>query len=183
MSLGRLVVTTRAKVSFDADFTCEYPTDSRQALIEVPHSLVKNSRDIKDTDRSTLGNLVPLLCWVLSEGSISIFSICLPNVNYLVQRARHHGVSALFTRREYTSRSIPQVGLNPASIQGKGRSKRIENGGITSLAEDRLGPDRRGVYSVSIFAEQSAEETGIALGQVHMRQDVNVVEDGRWAPV
>ena len=135
--------------------------------------MVKNFGVTRETDRSNLGNLVPLLCWVLSEGSISILSICLPNVNYLFQRARHHGVSALFTRREYAS----------ASIQKQGGFERIVNRGTTSLAEDRLMPDRRGVHSVSVFAEQSAGERGIALGQLHIRQDVNVVEDARWAPM
>ena len=44
-------------------------------------------------------------------------------------------------------------------------------------------PDQRGIYSVSVSSEQSTGESGIALGQVHMRQDINVVEDERWAPV
>lgn len=139
--------------------------------------------DITDTDRYTLGNIVPLVCWVLAEGPISIFSICLPNVNYLVQRARHHGVSALCTRQEYASRSISNVGLSHTSTQKQGGFERIGNGGTTSLAGDQIMPDRRGVYSVSVSAEQYGEERGIALGQVHMRQDVNVVEDERWAPV
>ena len=104
-------------------------------------------------------------------------------MNYLFQRARHHGVSALFTSREYASRPFPKVGLGPTSIQKQGGFERIEDGGITSLAKDRLRPDRCGVYTISVSAEQSAEERGIALGQVHMRQDVNVVEDERWAPI
>ena len=104
-------------------------------------------------------------------------------MNYLVQRARHHGVSALCTGREYASRSISNVKLSLSSAQKQGAFERIGNGGTTSLAEDRLMSDRRGVYSVSVSAEQSAEERGIALGQVHMRQDVNVVEDERWVPV
>ena len=57
------------------------------------------------------------------------------------------------------------------------------NGGTISLAESRLMLNQRGIYSVSVSSEQSTEESGIALGQVHMRQDVNVVEDERWAPV
>ena len=68
-------------------------------------------------------------------------------------------------------------------MQRQGGFARLDNGGTTSLAEDRLMPDQRGVYSVSVSADQSTEERGIALGQVHMRKDVNVVEDERWAPV
>ena len=145
--------------------------------------LVQDFEYITNTDRSTLGNSISFLCWALSEPSISIFSICLPNVSYLIQRARHYGVSALYTRREHASRPISNVGLGPTSVQKQGGFERIGNGGTTSLAEDRLIPDQRGVYSVSVSAEQSTEERGIALGQVHMRQDVNVVEDERWAPV
>ena len=145
--------------------------------------IVQNIEGTRDSDGSTLGDSVPLLCWVLSEPSVSIFSICLPNASYLIQRARQHGISALCTRREYASRSISNAGLGPTSAQKQGGFERIGNGGTTSLAEARLIPDQRGVYSVSVSAEQSAEERGIALGQVHMRKDVNVVEDERWAPV
>ena len=160
---------------------CGYPTDGRQTPIDVLSG--QNFGDITDTDRFTLGDSVPLLCWVLSEGSISILSICLPNVNYLFQRARHHGVSALFSRREYASRSLSKVGLGPTSIQKQGGFERIDNEGTTSYAGDRLRADWRGVHSVSVSAEQSAEERGIALGHIHMRHDVNVVEDERWAPM
>ena len=102
-------------------------------------------------------------------------------MNYLFQRARHHGVSALFTRQEYASRSLSKVGLGPTSTQKQGGFERIDNGGTTSYAEGRLRADRRGVYSVSVSAEQSTEERGSALGQAHIRQDVNVVGDEGWA--
>lgn len=136
-----------------------------------------------DTDRFASGNSIPFLCWAISEPSVSILSICLPNVSYLIQRARNHGVSALCTRKEYASRSISNGGLGPTSAQRQGGFERIGKGGTTSLAENRLMSDPRGVYSVSVSAAQDTEERGIALGQVHMRQDVNVVEDKRWAPV
>ena len=42
--------------------------------------------------------------------------------------------------------------------------------------------DQGDMYSVSASAEQHFERD-IALGQVHMRQDVNVRGDERWAPV
>ena len=104
-------------------------------------------------------------------------------MNYLFQRARRHGVSALFTRREFASKPVPKVGLGPTSIQKQGGVERIVNRGTTSLTEDRLMPDRRSVHNVSVSAEQPTEERGIALGQIHMRHDVNVVEDERWTPL
>ena len=164
---------------------CERKSHSRLiSLVGTPLTFVKlwNFGDIRDTDCSTSGNLVPLLCWVLSEGSISILSVCLPSVNYLIQRVRHHGLSALLTRREYASRSLSKVRLEPTSIQKQGGFERIDNRGTLSLAEDRLMPDRRGGHSVSVSAEQSTEERSIPLGQVHMRQDVNEVDE-RWAPI
>ena len=83
----------------------------------------------------------------------------------------------MFTRREYASKPLPKVGLGLASNQKQRGFERILNRGATSLSEDLIMPDRRGVS-----AEQSAEEKGVPLGQVHMRQDVNAVEDARWAP-
>ena len=103
-------------------------------------------------------------------------------MNYLFQRARHHGVSALFTRREYASKPLPKVGLGPTSIQKQRGFEHILNRGATSLSEDLIVLDGRGVLIVSVSAEQ-AKERGLPLGEVHMRQDVNVVEDERWDPV
>lgn len=123
------------------------------------------------------------LRWVSAEGSISIVSVCLPNMNYLAQRARHHGMSSLFTRREYASSSTSNTGPGSALVQDKGGFKRIGNGGSTSVTDSRTMLDQRGLYSVSASAQQHVEDKDIALGQVHMRQDVNVIEDERWAAV
>lgn len=126
-------------------------------------------------------NAVTFLRWVSSEGSISIISVCLPNMNYLAQRARHHGTSSLFTRREYASSSTSNTGPGSALGPDKGGFKRIGNGGTT---DSRLMRDQGGMYSVSASVEQQhVEDKHIALGQVHMRQDVNVIEDERWASV
>lgn len=77
---------------------------------------------------------------------------------------------------------IPRVGPGSSSIQGKGDFRRIGNRGTTSDTRDRLMLDQGDMYSVSASAEQHFERD-IALGQVHMRQDVNVRGDERWAPV
>ena len=123
------------------------------------------------------------LRWVSAEGSISIVSVCLPNMNYLVQRARNHGLSSLFTRREYASSPISTTGPSSASGHDKGGFKRIGNGRTTSVDDSRTILDRGGLYSVSASGEQHVENKDIAMGQVHMRQDVNVIEDERWTAV
>ena len=123
------------------------------------------------------------LRWVAAEGSISIVSVCLPNMNYLVQRARHHGMSSLFTRREYASSPISNTGPSSALGQDKGWFRRIGNGRTTSVTDPRTILDQGGLYSVSASAEQHVEDKDIAMSQVHMRQDVNVIEDERWTAV
>ena len=138
------------------------------------------SVELSKADRSLLGNTITYGRWALSEGSVSIVSVCLPNITHLAQRARHHGILSLFTRREYAS--IPRLGPGSSSIPNKGNFRRIGNGGTTSGTRDRLMLDQGDMYSVSASAEQQSERD-IALGQVHMRQDVNVRGDERWAPV
>lgn len=125
-------------------------------------------------------NAVTFLRWVSAEGSISIVSICLPNMNYLAQRARHHGISSLFTRREYASSLIANTGPSSALSQNKGGFKRIGNDRTKSVTDSRTILNQGGLYSVSASAEQHFEDKGIAMGQVHMRQDINVIEDERW---
>ena len=49
-----------------------------------------------------------------------------------------------------------------------------------SLISTRVEND---LYTVSAFAEQSEETEMIALGQVHLRQDVAVKGDQRWMTV
>lgn len=92
-------------------------------------------------------------------------------------------MSSLFTRREYASSSTSNTGPGSALVQDKGGFKRIGNGGSTSVTDSRTMLDQRGLYSVSASAQQHVEDKDIALGQVHMRQDVNVIEDERWAAV
>ena len=50
-----------------------------------------------------------------------------------------------------------------------------------SITKDGLMLDQINTYSVSTSAEQRSEERDIALGQFHMRQDVSMREDERWA--
>ena len=51
------------------------------------------------------------------------------------------------------------------------------------FTEDQLMLGQPGIYSVSVSAEQHVEGRDIALGRVHMRQDINVEEDEKCALV
>lgn len=57
------------------------------------------------------------------------------------------------------------------------------NDGTTINTDDRLRLGQHGRYSASASVEQYVEAEDIALGQVHMRQDIDVTEDERWASV
>ena len=84
VSIGRLVALVRAGRAFQIDVTC---TSHR---VQSTHSLTP-------TDP---GATVPFTIWALSEGPVSVISICVPNMVHLINRARQHGVKALFTRRD-----------------------------------------------------------------------------------
>ena len=127
-----------------------------------------------------VGNTVTYTHWSIAEASISTVCICLPNMAQLFQRARHHGMGALFTRREFlasSSGSRSKPGLHPGS---KGGFRRI----IASPAvidDDDDDPligvkGVAGFYSVSASAQRrlTEERDAIALGQVHLRHDVSV---------
>ena len=132
-----------------------------------------------NTDRPPLWNAGTFMRWASAEASISIFSVCFPNMNYPAQRAHHHGLSSFFTRREHASSSISNTGPSSALGQDKGGFRRIGNGRTTSVTDSRTILDQGGLYSVSASVEQHVEDKDIAVGQVHMRQEVNVVEDVR----
>ena len=108
---------------------------------------------------------------------MSVVSICVPNIFYLIQRARHHGVKGLFTRRQLTPIRIP------ASTAPR-RFQRISNDGYRLKSADGLFEDPEVDYSVSVSANERREEgEPIVLSQVHIRRDVDVIENERWAPV
>ena len=66
--------------------------------------------------------------------------------------------------------------------QDKGGFQRIPKSSTAPLTKERNGLDRPG-YSVSASADKHSEERPIALGQVHMRQEISVGEDEGWGLV
>ena len=106
----------------------------------------------------------------------------------LFRRAHQHGISALFTRREYAAGRGGHFIPGPAGsalVQGGngGFQRIIGNDANTCAAKDepQLNTNNQsGFYSVSASAQQSEEREVIALGQVHLRQDIDVREDERW---
>ena len=109
----------------------------------------------------------------------------------LLRRAHQHGVSALFTRREYPAGtgSRSKKGLAGfALLQGnKGGFQRVIGNDDTTLPANNNPlinkKDQSGLYRASASAQQSGEGETIALGQVHLRHDIDVRENGGWAMV
>ena len=140
---------------------------------------------------TTLGNLIPYFYWTAAELAISIVSICLPNMTQLVRRGHTHGISALFTRRDYEAewKGRPEIRPKRSALlqEGNGGFRRImdKNGTSFPANNESLISTRveNGLYSVSPSAPQSEERDMIALGQVHLRQDVDVRGDERWMTV
>ena len=143
------------------------------------------------TEYTTLGNLIPYSRWSAAELAVSVVSICLPSITQLVRRAHEHGISALFTRRDYAAERKGRPDIRPRGPalfqEGNRGFRRIKDNNDTSfsannesLISTRFEND---LYSVSASAQQSEERDMIALGQVHLRHDVDVREDERWMTV
>ena len=109
----------------------------------------------------------------------------------LVRRGHMHGISALFTRQDHEVErgDRPEIWAKGSALsdEGNGDFRRIMDKNDTSftannesLISTRVEND---LYSVSAFAQQSEEREMIALGQVHLRQDVDVRGDERWMTV
>ena len=120
--------------------------------------------------------------WIICEGPISIVSICLPNIFFLLQRARWHGVSSLFTRRDFSTTGNRGSNTAPSSTLARIQEGfvRIKNEGTKANAADEMFTSYGGVYNISPSAEHQSEEyTMIPLDQVHIRQKVDVSEGER----
>ncbi len=135
--------------------------------------------------------MTTFFCWTAAELAISIVSICLPNMTQLFRRAHQHGISALFTRREYA------IGPENVSKKRSVGSALVHggNGGFQGIVgiddttfafnEDPLSKleDQSGLYSESASAQQPEVGDVVAVGQVHLREDINMREYERWPTV
>ena len=138
-----------------------------------------------------LGDTITFWYWTTAELTISIVSICLPNTTQLFRRAQQHGISALFTRREYAARAGIGSKKGPrGSALGQGGKRgfqRIIGSDDTNFAinDDPLitPKDQSPSYTVGASAQPPEEREVIALDQVHLRQDIDVREDERWTMV
>ena len=128
---------------------------------------------------STLGNLIPYFQWTAAELAISIVSICLPNMAQLVRRGHTHGISALFTRRDYEAewRGRPEIRPKGSAFfqEGNGSFRRIMDKNGTSFAANNESLIGTGVendpYSMGLYAQKSGERKMDALSQAHLRQN------------
>ena len=85
------------------------------------------------------------------------------------------------TWREYIA-SSSNIRARSAIRQGKEGFRRIGKGSNAPLISGRHAHDRPGC-GVSASADQHFEERPIALGQVHIRQEIRVGEGEGWGLV
>ena len=99
VSIGRLVAVSQVGSKLDEDVTCTY-------FQLVFHSPVQNTVRGPSADAllATTDNTVSILYWLTVETPISIVSICLPTIFFLVKRGIDHGPRSLFTARNFQSR-------------------------------------------------------------------------------
>ena len=169
---------------------CRYMND----VIEIFHSLrcrIFALHQCVLTGNTCLGNMVPYNYWTAAELAISIVCICLPNMTQLFRRAHQHGISALFTRRDYVGHTEFRFKMGPTGfvpVQApKRRFQRLFGKDHSTFAayDYKLitSRDQGASHSPGAVAQQSE---GIELGVldlVHLRQDINATENERWDPV
>ena len=112
---------------------------------------------------------------------MSIISLSIPNMIFLVQRARAHGAKALFSRREFptTSTSV-STQLRP----GTRGFHLVNDREITAQNQARLCRSQGDMYSASAYANDGMErEEPIELGRVHVRIDMDRRENYRGSAV
>ena len=116
--------------------------------------------------------------WALCEGPVSVISISLPNALQLVQRARKHGLKALFNRKEYTDAikcGSHQFPINRPRIN-TGEFQLIQNEGIPLVDVGGGIPDRGVTNNVDATAYSEAHtEEPLELTQIHVRSDIEVI--------
>ena len=83
-----------------------------------------------------------------------------------------------------SSGSYSKTGPSSVLVHSKGGFQRFGKDDTLLSANDQLIADQGAMYGVSAIApQQRPGERDIALGQVHLRHDIDVREDERWAPV
>ena len=101
----------------------------------------------------------------------------------LVRRGHKHGISALFTRRDYEAewRGRPEIRPKGSTLfqEGNGGFRRIMDKNVTSFPPNNESDP----YSVSISAQQSEEREMNVLSRARLRQDVDAGGDERWVTV
>ena len=125
------------------------------------------------------GTNVTYSLWSIAEAAISTICICLPNILYLIRRARHHGIGALFTSREYDlSANVSRSKTTVPGSTSTGGFLCVD--GITSLAvdgncDDGSLPGMQSHSSVGALAQdrqRSEDGEAIGLSRVYLRQHV-----------
>ena len=138
----------------------------------------------------SINKLTTFLSWTVAELAISIVSICIPNMTQLFRRTHQHGISALFTRRDFVAGPESRSKNGPpgcAWVQGSiGFLCNTGKADISfALDGDEMTSteDKSGLYSMSASKQQSEQGSIVALGQAHLPNNDGVREYGSWTTV
>ena len=122
------------------------------------------------------GTHVTYCLWSIAEAAISTICICLPNTLYLIRRARHHGIGALFTSREYNlSASVSRSKTAVLGANSRGRFRCIHGTTSSAVQGDCDGGTLLFTNSVSTSAQErqfSEDGEAMELGQARLGQDM-----------
>ena len=136
-----------------------------------------------------LGNTVTPFTWSVCEGPVSIISVSLPNIVYLVQRVRKQGLKGLFTRRVYASGSAGDSEPAPHRARPHVASRGFERIKDNSMklhhpAKSLVTRDDQCSASASASANHGMQaQEAVEMSRVHVRIDVDVSEDYTGSPV
>ena len=158
------------------------------------HCAIAGCQKIVLTGHLSIGSVTKMttfLSWTAAELTISIVSICIPNMTQLFRRTHEHGISALFTRREFVGGPVSRSKNGPP---GSAWVQRSNNGFLCNTGKHDVNlafngdamsstDDKSGLYSMSASTQKSEQGSIVALGQAHLRSDSNVRGYGSWATV
>ncbi|KAL9122166.1 MAG: hypothetical protein Q9187_001281 [Circinaria calcarea] len=129
-------------------------------------------------------NSIPIHYWLSVEAPISILSICLPSIFFLIKRGVKNGPYSLFSSREVSSASNTasqswRINTNPSFSRDKQAVARVQ-GHASDDSWERLherGPE----YDATAFrapskrsSEQSTTEADLAMQSIRVRQEIDV---------
>ncbi len=178
VSLGRLITVIQAGPGLQEDVTCEYHHLSQL----LKHSALKRQCL---TPSTSSGNTVTPIFWLACEVPISVTSVSLPSIFFLVRRGYREGLSSLIRTHPRGSRARLH-GLSPHDTEASSRRLQdvpIELGMHSSDSTRKmafLGSEQNyhaEASKGSSYHESLIEESGKSSGSgsgIHVKNEVEI---------